>query len=162
MTAAGSMIWCFVRKKRQQKIIHLYFPLQPWCCSAQFHKAPSLAECWLCWWVASLNSLASVWGKGGGAWDTRRQQPQIRAEKKKKWHNVEAEEQARWNTLCVFAYVCVKCSLNYHCLQQWKNTVHFSQKNTSQLFSNFLFFSFFPFLCCLVVWGRKWVFICVH
>lgn len=64
-------------------------------CSVDSHNAPGLAE------------FCQLGGVGGGAWDTK-QHPQMRAEKKK---NVDAKEQARWNTECVCVCVWSQLSL---------------------------------------------------
>lgn len=75
---------------------------------------------------------------------------QSRQQEGKKTKNVDAEEQARWNTVCVCACVCVLC-LNYHCLQQWKKLFVSHRKTLSRLLSAFFFsFQFFLFVPPLV------------
>lgn len=75
---------------------------------------------------------------------------QSRQQEGKKTKNVDVEEQARWNTVCVCACVYVLC-LNYHCLQQWKKLFVSHRKTLSRLLS--AFFSLFNFFSLFLRWS---------
>lgn len=93
-----------------------------------------------------------VWGGKGRSLKAASTNHNRNQEEENKINNVDAEEQARWNTECVGVREREMC-LNYHCLQQWEKRFVSHRKTLSLLL--FLFWFFFVSLCCcLTVWGR--------